>query len=289
MRYPSGHDTTATKPEAVLNSGAAPATSASTSTSATEPVRLDTSIIPMIVSGKWEDVLLRLTHDMDPWDVDLIELNRRFTSYIQEMQRLDLRVPAKILLTAAIIYRMKAETLNVQEMIEQVEEEIAAKAPHPLKGVKLPEIQLPLKREPRRKVTIFELISALDKAMVIKDKREARRVFNIDLHGLVDGRDISDHIDDLYEKILNILEAARKEVITFSQLLKPAANRDEKLVSFYSLLHLVHQERVACWQERLFEEIFIKAVNGNGTATVTGAAREKDENAKKVKEGGHSA
>lgn len=218
---------------------------------------LDAAIIPAIASGKWEEVLFKLTQDMDPWDIDLIELNKRFTAHVKEMKRLDLRIPAKILLIAAIIYRMKAETLNyVEEVVEPVPDENGHE--HPLKGIKIPPLQLPLKREPKRRVSLVELLLALDKAMVIKDKREARKVLHIDLHGVVDGRDISEHIEELYDKIIAFLEKAHGETITFSSLLKNVMNRDLRVTSFASLLHLIRQEKVSAWQEKFFEEIYIK-------------------------------
>lgn len=217
--------------------------------------KLDEAIIPLIVGGRWEEVLFKLTQDMDLWDIDLIELNKRFTGYIKEMKRFDFRVPGKILLTAAIIYRMKAETLTYVETVEQVQE-VHDQNGHDYKSIVIPPLQVPLHREPKRRVSLIELISALDKAMVIKDKREARHIFHIDLKGIADGRDITEHIEEIYKKIADFLE--REKVITFSQILKPQATKDDKLVSFSSLLHLILQERVKAEQQKIFEEIYIR-------------------------------
>ncbi|MBU4246650.1 MAG: segregation/condensation protein A, partial [Nanoarchaeota archaeon] len=91
-------------------------------------------ILTYISTDDWENVLFSLTRDMNPWDVDLIKLSERFTSFIQTLQKRDLRAPSRIILAAAIIYRLKSETLkqideepvSLEEVDAEVEDEMSS-------------------------------------------------------------------------------------------------------------------------------------------------------------------
>lgn len=216
------------------------------------------NIIKFIATDDWENVLFALTRDMDPWDVDLVRLSERFTSFIQTLQKRDLRAPSRIILAAAIIYRLKSETLkgieeeavSLEDVDAEVQEEIESGVP-----LSLPAIDVPLKREPRRRVTIRELVNALGKAMKIQNRRAARHFFNMELRG----EDITKKIEEVYESIIRFIEKAKDGIITFSSLFsrEKRATPEEKIKNFNSLLHLSNQERIMCTQPTLFGEIYI--------------------------------
>lgn len=214
-------------------------------------------ILAYIATDDWENVLFSLTKDMDPWDVDLIKLSERFTSFIQTLQKRDLRAPSRIILAAAIIYRLKSETLrqedeliSIEEVDSEVGEEMASAEP-----LVLPAMDIPLKREPRRRVTIKELVNALGKAMKVQNRRAARHIFNLELKG----EDITKKIEEVYEAVISYIEKTKDGIIAFSTLFaaKKVATPEEKIKNFSSLLHLSNQERIMCTQPTLFGEIFI--------------------------------
>lgn len=222
-------------------------------------------ILAHISTDDWENVLFSLTRDMDPWDVDLIKLSERFTSFIQTLQKRDLRAPSRIILAAAIIYRLKSETLkqieeepvSLEDVDMGVGEEIASGEP-----LSLPAIEIPLKREPRRRVTIKELVNALGKAMKIQNRRAARQIFNLEFKG----EDITKKIEEVYEAVVSYIEKAKDGVIAFSTLFatKKEATPEEKIKNFSSLLHLSNQERILCTQPTLFGEIYISKTYAKG-------------------------
>lgn len=222
-------------------------------------------ILTYISTDDWENVLFSLTRDMDPWDVDLIKLSERFTSFIQTLQKRDLRAPSRIILAAAIIYRLKSETLkqaeeepvSLEEVDSEVEEEMASG-----EQLVLPAMDIPLKREPRRRVTIKELVNALGKAMKVQNRRAARHIFNIELKG----EDITKKIEEVYEAVISYIEKAKDGVIAFSTLFatKRETTPEEKIKNFSSLLHLSNQERIMCTQPTLFGEIYISKTCAKG-------------------------
>ncbi|MBW6462284.1 MAG: hypothetical protein K0B07_04525 [DPANN group archaeon] len=224
-----------------------------------EPEKLShDNIVENISSGKWENVLLALTSDMNPWDIDLVVLSARFMDYIKNTKKEDLRIPAKIILTAAILYRMKVDTfkiveddsgegINAQEEaynLETCNEKID------VSDIKIPPISVPIFRRPQGKVTLNELINALDNAMTIKNRREAREVFQIDLLG----EDITDNIEELFEKICDNINV--DNILKFSSIVD-VSDKKKVIRNFNSMLHLSNQGRVSIDQPEMFGEIYL--------------------------------
>lgn len=227
------------------------------------PENSDEHIVLLIQNGEWQEVIVSLTHDMNPWDIDLVQLNKRFMDQIKKAHELDLLIPSKILLAAAIIYRLKSDTLRYAEeeaatdigaIDENVEYTPLPYTADPDNPIVIPPIQIPLRRMPKRAVCIDELVDALGKAMVIKDRRESRTIFQIDLNG----EDITKSIEDLFDKINKFLET--NNLVNFGQLFFEKPTREQKLRTFSSLLHLSNQGRVVCEQLEMFGEISIKLV-----------------------------
>lgn len=230
-------------------------------------------VVHLISIGEWEEVLVSLTKDMDPWNIDLIKLNERFSEHIQRMRETNLRVPARILLAAAIIYRLKSETLYYDGIQENDSSELPPEMDTTIDwsqaNIVLPPIQLPLRRIPRRSVTLDELVKALEKAMVVKNRRETRDFFQVELAG----EDHSVKIEQLFEKINNFLVA--NGFINFAQLLPLYMTKEDIVRTFSGLLHLSNQERISCQQTELFGEITIKPFTGQVAYEENIAKREK--------------
>ena len=216
------------------------------------------NIVDNISSGKWENVLLSLTSDMNPWDIDLVVLSARFMDYIKNTKKEDLRIPAKIILTAAILYRMKVDTFKIVEE-EGIEETNAQEEAYNLEtgaekidvsDIKIPPISVPIFRKPQGKVTLDELINALDNAMTIKNRREAREVFQIDLLG----EDITDNIEELFEKICD--KIGLDNLLKFSSIVD-VSDKKKVIRNFNSMLHLSNQGRVSIDQPEMFGEIYL--------------------------------
>ena len=213
------------------------------------------NIIDCLISGRWEDVLLGLTSDMDPWDIDLVVLAERFMDYVRKTKEGDLRIPAKVILTAAILYRMKVDSITAAEEIQKAEileisGESSEKDDVDASGIKIPPISVPLLRKTQGKVSLDELINALDRAMTIKNRRDAREVFQIELKG----EDITESIEGLFEKICDRI--CVDKILKFSSFLDKS-DRKDVLRSFNSLLHLSNQERVFIDQPEMFGEIYL--------------------------------
>jgi len=219
----------------------------------------------MISEPSWEDVIIKIIAEeqMDPWSIDIIKLANAFLSYLQKMEELDLRIPARFILIAAILLRMKSDVLTekeekilIPESEKEVDETLRVLA-------SLPPLQPPLKRIPLRNVSLEELLSALRKAYEVQERRTERK---LRIRRAVDVVLPAGEVEDITERInslLNQINSALSEVesIEFSRLVK-RWGRKEIVESLLPLLHLSQDGKINLIQEELFKEIMIKIRSG---------------------------
>lgn len=134
------------------------------------------NILKMIIEKEsWEEVIYSIVslENLNPWDIDLVKLTESFLNYINKLQELDFRIPAKIVFVAAVLLRLKADYLSIFE--EEPLEEVAKEKPFADLGIDpdLIQLGLPMKRMPKRQVTLNELVTALKKSD--NSKREKNR------------------------------------------------------------------------------------------------------------------
>ncbi len=227
----------------------------------------DEKLIEFMVSEpSWEDVIVKIVIEekMDPWDIDLVELTNHFMRYIERMKQLDLRIPGRFILIAAILLRMKSDyfaekkekekktEVNI-EMKENKEEELKILA-------QIPPLNPPVERIPMRNVTLDELITALKKAFEVKERREIRRQRRrVKVERLIEEEeeDITKRVDILLKQIRNILDEIEKEEIEFSKLVNNW-KREEIIRTLLPILHLAQEGKVTYEQPKLFDEIYVK-------------------------------
>jgi len=213
----------------------------------------ENEVIKTIILGSdWHDVLSSLVVEegMDPASVDLIKLTESFMSYLQKIKEFDFRVPARFILIAAILLRMKCELLLEEEEKKLMKE---AQQIAPLDISNIPSLLPPMERKTVRKVTLDELITALNKAFDFKERKESKR---IRLKGAIEA--LIEPEEDIELRIKNTLDGiVKNNIIKFSQLV-PSWHRKEIVESFLPLLYLMQRNNIACEQEEFFKEIFIK-------------------------------
>ncbi|HIG93628.1 MAG: segregation and condensation protein A [archaeon GW2011_AR9] len=221
----------------------------------------------------WKTLLYDLvkTEQMDPWDVNITLLTQKYLEAIKEIQEHDFRVSGKILLAAAFLLKMKSNHLvehdifNYDQLISQTDEiseedEMGNGMSNGFHRDKTSFALIPKNPQPRnRKVSIHDLVSALQRAMATKKRILAQQrptPFIIPKRNM----DIMEAIRDTYHKIQYYTNKEQEIPLTFSKLLPPRAGRQEKVYTFIPLLHLEHQQKVETQQKGHFEEIFIRIV-----------------------------
>ncbi len=62
--------------------------------------------------------------EIDPWNIDIIEVTDKFLKKLEELKQLDLRVSGRTLLYASMLLRMKSEVLVDEKQEEKFEWEL---------------------------------------------------------------------------------------------------------------------------------------------------------------------
>ena len=75
----------------------------------------------------WQSIIQELikTEQMDPWDVNISLLTKKYIETIKKLKELDFRVSGKVLLAAAILLKIKSNKL-VGEDIEYLDRLISS-------------------------------------------------------------------------------------------------------------------------------------------------------------------
>lgn len=224
----------------------------------------------------WQAIIYDLirTEQLDPWDIDLSILAKKYVERIQQIQEQEgiFFISSKVLLAAAILLRIKSELLHenilsIDELLFDKKKKSGVEISEMKPLVDFAEEELPeiLPRTPLargRKVTLQELIKALDKAISTEHRRIkkeiATRRIQQDISFVLPKKtiDIRQKIKELYIKIKSFFSRKKpEEILTFTSLV--GTSRDERIACFLPLLHLDTQEKIVLEQPQPFDEINI--------------------------------
>lgn len=200
----------------------------------------------------WEDALkeIIIREGLDPKNIDLEKLSHTFLEYIRRMEELNFSVPARFILVAAILLRLKCESFFGRTEEEERREEERTEEIIDFSDV--PFISPPLTKPPVRNVSFEELVSTLRRIIEEKERREMKKKV---LDGKIDQFRIEEGID--YEKlIIEELKKIREKIIRFSEICAKKT-LEEIIVLFIALLHIANSGIVRIEQEEIFGEIHI--------------------------------
>ncbi len=220
----------------------------------------------------WQTMLLELVKQegMDPWDIDVSLLTRRYIGMLKQLKEVNFRVSGKVVLAAAILLKIKSTRLVREEIGEldrlissQNEEEGTAEEfyddleqAHEERNQVIPELipRTPLPR--KRKISIYDLVGALNKALEVKGRRFLRNPASIRINIHEKKVDIIKLIEDVYEIVKAVSAAEGK--ITFSHITE-GKSKLEKIYTFIPLLHLSNHDsrKISLIQNEPFGEIEI--------------------------------
>lgn len=214
----------------------------------------------------WQTIILDLinTEQLDPWDIDLAMLTQKYMEKIQELEESSFYISSKVLLAAALLLRIKSEIL-IDKYIKSLDEILFGKKPEKeekefefdLSGVMdlLPRTPIPR----QKKVTLAELMEALEHAMMVEQRRIKKEVAIRHATKLAmmyipkKTRRLREMVREIYGKIMAIFQ--KQEIIKFSEL--AGETREGKISTFVPCLHLDKDEKISLEQQKPFEEIFI--------------------------------
>lgn len=234
-----------------------------------ETVQVAEVPIEELIGETWEGILTRLTSDMDPWNIDLSELARRYRAYLQALQELDFEIPGRMVLTCSVLLRMKSDELLAMEyrtdrdgLVAELEEAIEQEEFVWEEPADPDAFALPVLRRPHRQVTLADLRKALASALKVSRRRAERLIGYVEIDEFdpfenyeIGGIDFSGRLKSLLAKITNFLSGRR--VLSFFRLLE-RGDTEERVQRFFEILHLASSGEISCSQKEFLGDILIK-------------------------------
>lgn len=223
------------------------------------------NLLEMILKEEsWEELIYNIVsyEGLDPWDVDIIELTNSFLKYIEDMKTFDFRIPAKVVLVAAILLKLKTDILSPMKIEGTEYYPVDMKMLDQYEQIRLElenmELKPPMERHVKRKVTVDELIDALRKAMKVKKKKDhIRRKLGKRIRAEIGEEvDIELRIKSMMSDIDLLLTKLKADKVMFSKIVGKW-NRDEIVRYFMPLLYLSSRGKVSAEQKQFFKEILI--------------------------------
>jgi len=221
------------------------------------------SILQMVLEKQsWEEVLYHIVslENIDPWNVDITKLTEGFIRFVKDSEHLDFRIPAKIVFVAAILLKLKSDYLAIFQEQSVVDEVLARERPFEDLGIdpSLIKLGVPIKRIPKRQVTLDELVVALKRALDVREKKVERvqRIRTRLRQELKAEEDITKRIEKIMGDIESRIKASGGERMNFRDIV---ANweREDIIDHFIPVLHLEKNEKIETEQEDFFKEIMI--------------------------------
>lgn len=218
----------------------------------------------------WQEIIHDLinTEQLNPWDINITILTDGYLKKIEALEEADFFISSKVLLAAALLLRIKSEIL-LNKYIKSIDEILfgsQGKKVYTQERIELdeevPEL-VPRSPIPRfKKVTLQELIEALNKAIVTENRRINKEI--IKKNALREAGislpkrkfSIRDKIKEIYDRLFTHFDNNKNEIkIAFDEFI--GKNKDERIIAFSPLLHLENQKKIWLEQENHFQDIHI--------------------------------
>jgi segregation and condensation protein A len=223
--------------------------------------------------------------EIDPWNINIIEVTDRFLSELERCRQLNLQVSGRTLFYAATLLRMKSEHLELSSASEEsggddddefygenfdvaLDNEIDYQGRlGPIERLEQ-EIQRRLDRKNMRKspVTLFELIIELKN--LEKEERRRRRISETGDDLLIYAEDVVGiaHDEDYQESAMTVLEECLdcisiEDEMTLAQICEKLGWGMPEV--YIPLLFLAHEGRCSLRQEEFFGDVYVQICHAN--------------------------
>lgn len=215
----------------------------------------------------WQAIIYDLikTEQLDPWDIDLGVLAERYVEIIQKLEEADFFISSKVLLACSLLLRLKSEIL-INSYIKSLDEVLYGRKDekkYELERLEIDEGELPnlVPRTPmarHRKVTLKELMGALNKAVDTENRRikreiRGRQTKKAILTVMPKGSFVP--LKVRVKKIFGVLKGHIEDGNSHLKFSHIASEKEERLASFVPILHLSNNGKIHLRQKEHFGDI----------------------------------
>lgn len=220
----------------------------------------------------WQSIIYDLVKndEINPWDVDVSLLATKYLQMLKKLKEMDFRISGKVVLAAAILLKIKSNRLMGQDMVnfdnmfkapeaETLQEFIdSGNLDEQLMKLEEKPSLIPRTPQPReRKVTIFDLVDALQQALDVQKRRVVKDLPDVEIKPPQKTREITEIIREVYGKIIEYFKKNKMETVAF-EALTPSESKSDKISTFIPLLHLDNQRKIDLLQQGHFTPISVR-------------------------------
>lgn len=224
----------------------------------------------------WKNVLFDLVRSegMDPWDINVSNLAEKFLEMLNQLKEMDFRVSGKMVLAASLLLKVKSDKLlsdgieGLDKLINgpgEFQEELLDDGGFEYEQYDINQFLndqksiVPRTPQPReRKVSVFDLVDALEQALETDLKRQ-RVLSNVQsdevtLEAPKKVFDLTQKMTEMQSNIAGFFKKKSKTKVYFHDL-APSNSKEDLVYTFLPLLHLENARMVDLLQEEHFGDI----------------------------------
>lgn len=218
----------------------------------------------------WQEIIYDLIHteQLDPWDIDISVLSAKYLEKILKLEEADFFVSSKVLHAASLLLRIKSELL-LNKYIQGIDDILFGnkneKKKYELERIELdddiPELVMRTPIPRFKKVTLKELMGALDKAIQTENRRIKKEIIKSNAIRFANFSmpkkkiNIKDRIKNIHSRLKDHFTNTNDKKILFSSF--AGETREQKVDHFFPLLQLENNKKIWLEQENHFDEIHI--------------------------------
>jgi len=221
----------------------------------------------------WQDIIYNLikTEEMDPWDVNISKLTQKYIQTIKGMKEQNFFISGKMIFASSLLLKLKSNKFidhdisnfdsylfHSEDELEELDDFLVAN--QRVKNIPALAVKTPQAR--KRRVSVTDLITALERALRVDSKRKLRlqRFFSKVPEIPQRTFDLTEMIQTIFSQIKNLFKT--KDEVYFSHLVK-SDTKEDKVLTLLPLLHLDTQSKINLEQSEPFEDIRISLNNSN--------------------------
>ena len=232
----------------------------------------------------WQSMIYELARagKINPWDIDVSELAKEYLQILLKLKEMNFQLSGKVVLAAAILLKLKSDRLGLAQLLalttenedepcsdeydfenELLDQENSDEEEKHFKKANL-QPRIPGVR--KRKVTLFELVSALKTAIDVDTRRRTRiSQYHKDLPEQIkhiQKTDILERINQVYRQLVEFIKHLNKKTAQFTDII-PSKEKQDIIRTFVPLLHLANQRKIKIIQKEHFGNIYIELYDGH--------------------------
>ena len=216
----------------------------------------------------WQTLIYDLvkSEEMNPWDIDLKYFAQKYLDTIKSLKEHNFFISGKVVLAAAILLKIKSDKLVEEDiayfdsiLFDQDKGEFEDIVEENKFNIDLPKLAIKTPLARKRKVSVNDLVQALEQALEVDKRRVLRRLIYeaIKMPKIPEKKiDIRSIIRNVLEKIKSLFTLGKR--VTYALLLPENPNKSDKVLTLIPLLHLANENKINLEQKEHFGDIEIE-------------------------------